>query len=483
MFAAVDLGSNSFRLHVASVGPGGVQVARSEREPVRLGAGLDARNRLTPAAMDAALACLRRFGAILAGYPLEGVRVVGTNALRQAVNAGDFLPLAEQAIGYPVEVISGEEEGRLIYLGVAASSNSNDERRLVVDIGGGSTELALGEGPDILRVDSFSIGTVRKNMLFFPDGRINAASFQAAVLSARSRFEDAAGGYCNGHWDVVYGSSGTVRAVADALAKNAIGSGELTRENLGLLRERLIAFGHASRIALTGLKADRADVICGGVAILIGLMEELGIVRILPVQAGVRMGLLWDLHLRRTALDRRDAAVREFAQRFHVNTERADQVAAAAALLYASARPDGAAAGLLSWAARLHEAGLAVSHTGFHKHGAYLLEHADLSGFSGREQRRLSQLVLGQKGNLRKLGDALDEPDFACAVLALRLATVLMHAHEAGAAQSMRLQFSNRIVLTVPSELLQRHPTLSWWLGKEKGEWEEAGRSFQLQPV
>lgn len=483
MFAAVDLGSNSFRLHVGEPTANGIRVLRSARDPVRLGAGLDKDDCLTPAAIETALESLRGFATLLREYPLQAVRVVGTNALRLARNADEFLPLAEQAVGYPIEVISGEEEGRLIYLGVAASAGHGNQQQLVVDIGGGSTELVLGRGPQILRVESFSIGTVRKNALFFPEGRIDRASFQAAVLSARSRFEDAAAGFGSGNWELVCGSSGTIRAVGDALVRNTIGDGQVRYETLQLLRERLIGFGHTSRIELTGLKPDRAQVISGGVAILLGLMEELGIEEITPVQAGLRMGLIWDMHLRSVAGDRRDAAVQAFAARFQVDLLRAQQVAAAADVLYQGVRPGGDYRRLLYWAAQLHEVGLIVARSGFHKHGAYLIEHADLPGFSAREQRNLGQLVLGQKGNLRKLGDAMGDADFCCAVLALRLATVLMHAHESDSAKLLRLHVRNRIEVEAPGNLLQQHPTLSWWLARERGEWEEIGRSFLLKLV
>ncbi|MDO9215880.1 MAG: Ppx/GppA phosphatase family protein [Lacisediminimonas sp.] len=483
MFAAVDLGSNSFRLHIGEPAADGIRVVRSARDPVRLGAGLDKDDCLTPAAIEAALESLQGFGQLLATYPLQAVRVVGTNALRLARNADEFLPLAEKAIGYPIEVISGEEEGRLIYLGVAATTGHGNQQQLVVDIGGGSTELVLGRGAQILRVESFSIGTVRKNVLFFPEGRIDRSSFQAAVLSARSRFEDAAEGFGSGNWELVCGSSGTIRAVGDALVRNDIGDGLMRYETLQLLRERLIGFGHTSRIALAGLKPDRAEVISGGLAILIGLMEELGIEQIMPVQAGLRMGLIWDMHLRSTSGDRRDAAVQAFATRFQVDPLRVQRVAAAADMLYKSARPGGDNQRLLCWAAQLHEVGLIVSRTGFHKHGAYLVEHADLPGFSAREQRKLGQLVLAQKGNLRKLGNAMDDPDFCCAVLALRLATVLMHSHESDSAKLLRLHVRNRIEVEAPADLLQQHPTLSWWLTRERGEWEEIGRPFLLKPA
>lgn len=483
MFAAVDLGSNSFRLHVAQMRPDGIEVVRSARDPVRLGAGLDVHNRLTPAAIETALASLHGFARLLSEYRLQAVRVVGTNALRLARNAAEFLPLAEYAVGHPVEVISGEEEGRLIYLGVAANAASQDETRLVIDIGGGSTELVLGQGLQIRRVESFSIGTVRKNMLFFPEGRIDAASFDAGILSARSRFEDMAGVFNSSNWQAAYGSSGTIRAVGDALLRNGMGDGRITPQNMEALKDRLVRFGHVSRIQLAGMKADRADVICGGVAILIGLMQELGIAEIIPVQAGLRMGLIWDMHLRTSAADRRELAVQEFAQRFRVDLARARQAASAAESLYGEGGHQGELARLVNWAGLLHEAGTIVSPTGFHKHGAYMLENADMPGFSGREQRRLAQLVLGQKGNLRKLGEALSDPDFARAVLAVRLAAVLLHTHETGTARQFKLKMNGRAELEVPGALMKRHPTLSWWLARERSEWEEVGIRFTLKPA
>jgi exopolyphosphatase/guanosine-5'-triphosphate,3'-diphosphate pyrophosphatase len=229
------------------------------------------------------------------------------------------------------------------------------------------------------------------------------------------------------------------------------------------------------------MKADRADVICGGVAILMGLMQELGIAEIMPVEAGLRMGLIWDLHLRFSAADRREQAVQDFAQRFRVDPQRSQKAASAAETLYAEGNHRGSLARLVSWAGMLHEVGNIVSPTGFHKHGAYMLENADMPGFSGREQRRLAQLVLGQKGNLRKLGNALDDADFARAVLALRLAAVLLHAHETDAAGQFKLKMNGRAVLEVPGPLMQRHPTLSWWLARERGEWEEIGIPFVLK--
>ncbi|HEY0569217.1 MAG TPA: exopolyphosphatase, partial [Xanthobacteraceae bacterium] len=227
MFAAVDLGSNSFRLHIGHYDGNSMRVIKSARDPIRLGAGLDADGNLTPQAMRIAAESLARFATVLGAYELDAVRVVATNTLRIAGNADAFLPDAENAIGYPIEIISGEEEGRLIYLGVACSLANPGERRLVLDIGGGSTELIIGKGLDILLVDSFSTGTVRQSDGFFIDGRIDAASFDAAIMSARGYFEDAASLYKAHIWDTAYGSSGTLRSISEAIAKNGLGDGRL----------------------------------------------------------------------------------------------------------------------------------------------------------------------------------------------------------------------------------------------------------------
>lgn len=484
MYAAVDLGSNSFRLHIGTCEGEGIRIVKSAREPIRLGAGLDDKGRLTEQAMLSAIQCLARFATILAAYPLQEVRVVATNTIRIASNAAAFLPLAEQAIGYPIEVISGEEEGRLIYMGVSSVLGRPSERRLVVDIGGGSTELVLGRGPEIELVESFTIGTVPHNASFFGDGRIDAAAFDAAILSARSRFEDAARTYQPLGWSAAYGSSGTIRAIGEAIGKNGTGETAFSLARLQTLKARLIRCGDISRVTLAGVRPDRAGVIAGGLAILIGVMQELGITSMMPVDAGLRMGVLSDLHLRETRRDRRDQAVRDFARRFHADEGRAARVAEIAAALHALQKPQSeACARLLRWSALLHETGMAVSHSGYHKHGAYLVENADLVGFTTRDQRTMSLLLLGQKGNLRKLGDALTNPEFARAVLALRLAILFMHAGMENASAGVALKMKGRIELEIPRAWIDDHPTLEYWLEKEMQHWKEVGVEFSLKPA
>ncbi len=482
MFAAVDLGSNSFRLHIGHHDGNAMRVIKSAREPIRLAAGLDASGNLTAVAMQMALECLARFKTLINSFELDAVRVVGTNTLRIAKNAASFLPAAEKALGYPIEIISGEEEGRFIYMGVACGLATLDDRRLVIDIGGGSTELILGRGHEIERVESFSIGTFRQSLEFFPQGRIDAAGFDAAILSARSIFEDAAQPFSNRLWQKAYGSSGTMRAISDAISKNNIGDGSLSLKNLNELKTSLIGFGHTSRIALIGMKPDRSSVIIGGLAILLGLMRELGIETMTPIEAGLRMGVLWDLQLRATKRDRRERSVEQFRARFHANAVRAREVAETASMLFAQLKPDSdALVKYLHWSGMLHEIGVAVSHSGYHKHAAYLMLNADLPGFTTREQRTMSTLILAQKGNLKKLGDALEDAELCKAVLALRLAVMFMHSHCVMQPDDVRIKMRNRIEVEFKADWLVRHPTVSYWMEKERDTWGEIGIDFSIK--
>ena len=482
MFAAVDLGSNSFRLHIGTFDGERIRIVNSAREPVMLGAGLDRRGNLTPQAIDTALACLTRFARILRATPLASVRVVATNTVRIARNAAAFLPQAEKAIGHPIEVISGEEEGRLIYMGVACALDRPAERRLVVDIGGGSTELILGHGSEIEEVESFGIGTAATAANFFGGERISASAFDDAILEARSRFEDGITPFHPKLWEVAYGSSGTMRTLAEVIEKNALGDGQLSVKGLTALKERLIEIGRKGRIDLAGVRAERISVILGGLPVLLGLAQEAGLRSIQPIEAGLRMGVLWDLHMREHQRDRRQASVQHFMQRFGVDATRAAQAAANAVALYQQLDgDDGPHRRMLGWAGQLHEVGMMVSHTGFHKHGAYLALNADLPGFTTHEQHLLSVLLLAQKGNLRKVADALADADVARAILALRLGILLMHARIDPQVEPIRLRMRTRIELAVGAQALSAHPTLAYWIAKEKSAWEDTGREFVVR--
>lgn len=481
MFAAVDLGSNSFRLHIGAFDGERIRIVNSAREPVRLGAGLDKRGNLSAQAIQTAIECLSRFSRILKATPLVGVRVVATNTVRVARNAPSFVPLFEKAIGHPIEVITGEEEGRLIYMGVASALNLPAERRLVVDIGGGSTELVLGHGHEIEQVESFSIGTVPIANRFFDGNRISADAFDEAVLSARSVFEDGLAPFHPRYWDIGYGSSGTMRTLAEIIEKNSLGDGQLSAKSLLALRDRLIESGRINKIALEGIKPERVAVVLGGLPVLIGLAQELGFKSLVSIEAGLRMGVLWDLYLRERKRDRRQDSVRRFMKRFGVDESRASKAAANALSLFAQTVDNGPLMRMLGWAGKLHEVGMVVSHTGFHKHGAYLALNADLPGFTTHEQHLLSVLLLAQKGNLRKVQDAVSDNEIARAVVALRLGILFMHARLDPAIEPVKLAMRTRIEIDVGRQLIATHPTLAYWLSKEKAAWEEVGRQFVVK--
>jgi exopolyphosphatase / guanosine-5'-triphosphate,3'-diphosphate pyrophosphatase len=476
MFAAVDLGSNSFRMHVGVFEGSAIRIVRTARDPIRLAAGLDASGNLTEQAMQTGVQCLANFRKILQEHRLDAVRVVATNTLRIARNAAEFLPRAEAAIGYPIEIISGEEEGRLIYMGVASALSDPSERRLVIDIGGGSTELILGKGPDILQVESFSIGTFVQSATFFSGGRIDAASFDAAIMSARSHFEDAAALYSSQQWTGAYGSSGTIRAINDVIAKNGIGDGTMSYGSLMALKNKLVELGDIGRFNLAGIKPERVIVMLGGLAVLIGIMQELNMNRMQAINAGLRVGVIWDLQLREMKQDRRERSVQECMRRFHADPLRARRTADTAIALYGQLRPASENyARYLQWSGMLHEIGLCVSHTGFHKHSAYLVEHGDLPGFTTREQKLMSVLILGQKGNLRKISGSLAELDLAKAVLALRFAAMLMHAKLDSDVNDIRLRMKNKIDIELQKSWMALHPTFAYWIEKECSAWKEVG--------
>jgi len=311
MLAAIDMGSNSFRLHIGRFESGAIRIVKSESEPVRLAEGLDRNGFLTEEAMKQGTEALARLFNILSSYPLRAVRAVATHTLRVAHNAPEFLRAAEKALGYPIEVISGEEEGRLIYLGVANVLAEPEESRLVIDIGGGSTELILGKGSAVKRAESFSVGTVRQSRSFFPEGIVCQAGFDAAILSARSSFEDVSSYYHARNWKYAYGSSGTVRSIAEIISLNGLDKCMFFQDNLTALRESMVRAGNIGNMNYAGMKAARAASIVGGLAILTALVQMLRIKLVSPVEGGLRMGVMWKLYFQ---VAQRDRAEREFLQ-------------------------------------------------------------------------------------------------------------------------------------------------------------------------
>lgn len=399
--AAVDLGSNSFHMIVVGVDNGGhVRVIDRLREPVRLGSGLDAVGNLSDEAKQRALACLARFGERLRTFPSTDVAAVGTNTLRMARNARRFLDQAEEALGHPISVISGREEARLIYLGVSHSLGAADNmeaRRFVMDIGGGSTELIIGQGYEALHTESLRMGCVSSSQNFFPNGLLDKECWKEALTAAHLELMPVKRSYCDIGWEVANGASGTIKAVAKVIQQCGLAPYGITLEHMREVQARMMAAKTLDKLQLPGLSDDRKPVFAGGLAILMGVFEALGISQMFVSDGALREGLVYERINRFQQGDLRNKTVRGLQVRFQIDSRHAQAVRATALALFDTcqegwALPDDLR-DLLGWAADLHELGLSVSHSGYHKHGGYLLDHFDLVGFSTEEQHWLSLLV------------------------------------------------------------------------------------------
>ncbi|MDO5289485.1 MAG: Ppx/GppA phosphatase family protein [Pseudomonadota bacterium] len=446
--AAVDLGSNSFRLEIAKLEMGQIQREEYHKETVRQGNGLDAERRLSQEAMERGWNCLARFGERLAGFAPQQVRAVATQTLREARNRDEFLEVGQKLLGFPIDVISGREEARLIYQGVAHLLPQSSERRLVIDIGGRSTELITGCGYTAHAMESYRVGSVAWSMRYFADNILSARHFERAEIAAKAVLDDAIGTHGREHWDTAYGSSGTVGAVASTLwlAGRAPAEGQITREGLDWLRAKLIKARRFDDIRLEGIKEERKAVIGGGLSVLRALFDLLDIDTLHHAHGALRHGALFDLLDReQPQTDMRANAVQLLATRFAADARQADRVARTALDLLAQLLPPldkpvrHALAQQVLWAAQLHEIGTRISHADYHKHGAYILDNADIPGFAMHELHALSELVLGHRGKLRKLEARFGDALFMHQLLALRLAVLLCHARQDPAHEDLRI--------------------------------------------
>lgn len=437
--AAVDLGSNSFRLEIGRVEHGSFVRTEYLKETVRQGGGLDEDRNLTPHAMQAGWDCLARFGERLAGYKPGEVRAVATQTLREARNRDAFLERANTILGFPINVISGREEARLIYQGVAQMLPPSDERRIVLDIGGRSTELILGQGSNPLVMESFRVGSIAWSNRYFPDGQFSKKSFAIAEIAAKAVLDEALDAYHPDRWDVAYGSAGTVGAIADVLVAAGWPAGAVTQDGLDWLLDKLVAAQSADRLKLAGMRDDRKAIIGGGVSIVRAIFSLLGIHTLHQAAGGLRHGLICDLLGNTTnhTDDLRVKTVQRLSTKFGVDGVHGERVGKVATHLFGQLMESSATSDpgegdrhlrKLRWAAQLHEIGSHISHSDYHKHGAYILDNADAMGFSLSEMHRLSLLVLGHRGKLRKIEAALTDTDLLGQLMALRLAVILCHA-------------------------------------------------------
>ncbi len=470
ILAAVDLGSNSFHMIIARVRDGHFHVLDSLRDMVQLRAGLDAHGNLTAESQERALACLARFGERVSGLPITSVRAVGTNTLRVARNSHVFLQKARQALGHPIEIVAGEEEARLIYLGVAHALSFDQQRRLVMDIGGGSTEFIIGEGFTGLRRESLSMGCVSFTQQFFADGEITKKNLNAAALAARVQLRDIRREYREMGWEMAVGASGTIRCVASVVAANEWSDdGCITLAALDKLQRALLDAGHVDNLKLPGLSDERASILPAGVSVLRTSFQVLKIERMTVSDGALREGLLYDLVGRLHHDDERERTVTAMMKRYHVDighVDRIDQTAQqflkqVAKKWQLDKRVDGQR---LAWAVKLHEIGLAISHGSRHKHAAYLVANSDMSGFSREEQYALSVLIQGQrKAFPRKLIKSLPEEvqqSIQWLTVILRLALVFNRGRS-NQAEALDCQLKPRkkgLKLTLSEDWLASHP-------------------------
>ena len=492
LLAAVDLGSNSFRLEIGRLDHGRIQRTEYHKETVRQGNGLDADRNLTLDAMQRGWECLARFGERLAGFKKAQVRAVATQTLREARNRDEFLGRAHMILGFPIDVISGREEARLIYQGVAHLLPQSTERRLVVDIGGRSTEMILGTGLDPLTMESYRVGSVAWSMKYFPDGQFSARVFETAQIAAKAVLDEAVNAYRASAWDVAYGSSGTIGAVSDVLTAAGWPEGQVTRAGLDWLLERLLKAQSADRLKLDGMKDDRRAVIGGGVSVLLAVFGLLEINEMQAAQGALRHGVLYDLLDReQDTTDLRSTTVQRIGKKFDADAAQAERVSRVSRHLFMTIMaglPDaetGRFQRKLDWAAQLHEIGSRISHSDYHKHGAYILDNIDAPGFAQPELHCLSLLVLGHRGKLRKLDVDFEDRVFVQQLLCLRLAVIFCHARRDPELADIELNANavheRLFVLNYPKGWATRFPQSAWLLQEEVVAWQKTPWTFKVQ--
>lgn len=447
-----------------------LRVDDRHREMVRLADGLDDRQLLSIDAQWRALACLRRFGQRLRELDSVDVRAVGTNTFRAADNASGFIEQAEQALGHPIDIISGVEEARLIYLGVARSRHSDDERRLVVDIGGGSTELILGKALETGRMNSFYMGCVSTSRRFFPDGKLSDKAMDAAETSVRQELEPVDNFYLQDHWDTALGASGTIKAAARIAFENGWceEEGVVSKSALKQMKKALLAAGRLDKLELKGLDDDRRPVFPGGIAILRAVFGALGIDSMQVASGALREGLLYDLVGRIRHEDVREYSVQALAKRSGVDADQAARVRETALQMYRMVAADWKLGDvsleqMLDWAAELHEVGKMVAFNQHHKHGEYIIRNANLHGFSQQEQSLLAALV---RAHRRKFPtDAFKSVPARWTRQAIRLAILLRLAVTLNRGRSdVQLPeigingSKSTVTLALPEDWLEFHP-------------------------
>lgn len=468
LLAAIDLGSNSFHVVVARLSQGELSTVDIMSEKVQLAADIDSHKRLSFEAMERGLACLSRFSQLLSDLPRDAVKIVATSALRESSNSYIFIEQAEKILGVPIEIIAGREEARLIYLGVSHTLANTTGARLVIDIGGGSTECIIGEHFEPLEMESLHMGCVSYTHRFFGDDCINEKNFKRAehaamreLLSIRERYKSLG-------WTSSVGSSGTIKAIKNACIAGGFSEESITRPALEQLKQKILTFNTLPELEIDGVKPERAAILPAGLAILTALFQSLEIEEMTFSDGALREGLLYDMAGRLRHEDIRERSISALMERYHVDEAHAQRIehTALSALSQVKKTWDLNAHSyqeMLSWAARTHEIGLTIAHTQFHKHSAYLLRHSDLAGFTNPEQQLLSFLVRGNrrkfpKDDFKQLPDNRKLPYKRLCVL-LRLSVILHRSRSGVGIPAFTLKANGKkLSLSFAEGVLANHP-------------------------
>jgi exopolyphosphatase / guanosine-5'-triphosphate,3'-diphosphate pyrophosphatase len=490
LIAAIDLGSNSFHMVLAKADHGELRILERLGDKVQLAAGIDEQRLLSEEAMQRGLDCLRRFAQLTASLPEGAVRIVGTNALREALNRGAFIRRAEEVLGHPVEVISGREEARLIYLGVSHSIADTPGRRLVTDIGGGSTEFIIGQRFEPLLRESLQMGCVSYTQRFFKDGKITPARYAQAYTAARLEIMGIEHALRRLGWEDAVGASGTIKAIGLAIQSAGLGNGEVNTQGLAWLKRKIFKLGEVDKLDLDGIKVDRRGIFPAGLAILEAIFDACEIQRMSHSEGALREGVLYDLLGRHHHEDVRERTLGALMERYHVDLDQAARVEAKALealeqVADAWQLDDEWHRDLLVWAARVHELGLDIAHYQYHKHGAYLVEHSDLAGFSRQDQQMLALLVRGHRRNIPKdkfadFGEEGIKLIRLCVLL--RFAILFHHIRGTQEMPKVRLEASEHsLEIVFPEDWLEANPLTQADFTQEAGWLKRIGVELSVR--
>jgi exopolyphosphatase/guanosine-5'-triphosphate,3'-diphosphate pyrophosphatase len=487
--AAIDLGSNSFHMVVARLQNNQPQTIDAIKEMVRLAAGLDKHNVLSEEKIEEALDCLSRFGQRIKDLPAQNVAAVGTNTLRKARNSASFLARAETALGFPINIVAGREEARLVYQGVSHSLAQTEDYRLVIDIGGGSTEFIIGQAYQPIMMESLSMGCVNTTKKWFGDGLIDDARIQGAIIDSRRKIEWISDEYLAHGWQECIGSSGTIKTIARILVENYQTQGEIEYRHLRELAELWARAGHISHVILPGLSENRAPVIIGGLCVLMAAFEELQIERMDASDGALREGLLNDMVETASGRDIRVDTVRDFELRYQIDVAQSGRICSTALHLYDQLKTgdDENPRLLLKWAGKLHEVGLSISHTNYPQHSGYIIEQSDMPGFSREMQNTLGLILRLQRGKIKL--DLIEEfPRFdsrwLLILVILRIAIILERSRDWDSSRHIGVKFKpkkNVVVLRFPDDYLEQHPLTRADLAQEALELPKIGYNLKIK--